>query len=78
MGVLEGERGKGVGRRMIEEVKKKAEADRLPIIVNANREAVGFYKRCGFSTLGMFTYVGESRENHIMQWVWETTIKGEH
>ncbi|KAI3327148.1 hypothetical protein HD806DRAFT_520097 [Xylariaceae sp. AK1471] len=77
MGVLQGERGKGVGKRMIEEVKKRAEEDQLPIIVNANRDAVDFYKRCGFSTLGVFTYVGEeNRENAIMQWVLETTDKG--
>ncbi|KAI0458496.1 hypothetical protein F5B21DRAFT_434125 [Xylaria acuta] len=75
MGVMESERGKSVGRRMIEKVKEQAKAENLPIIVCADRDAVSFYLRCGFRTLARFTYRGseEGRSDAIMKWVWETS-----
>ncbi|KAI1181061.1 hypothetical protein F4777DRAFT_573134 [Nemania sp. FL0916] len=73
LGVLEHERGKGIGRRMVEEIERRAKADNLPIILWADRDATAFYIRCGFRALDTFTYRGGERErpDAIMKWVWE-------
>ncbi|KAI8627055.1 hypothetical protein F5Y19DRAFT_187243 [Xylariaceae sp. FL1651] len=75
MGVVPGERGKGVGRKMIEEVKDRSKTEKLPVLVWADRSAIKFYERCGFHNVGSFTYCGRKGEDAIMRWVWDETNK---
>ncbi|KAI1164895.1 hypothetical protein F5B18DRAFT_613933 [Nemania serpens] len=71
LGVMERERGRGIGRRMLEEVEERARAENLPIILWADRDAVSFYIKCGFRVLETHTYRGseEERPDAIMKWV---------
>lgn len=71
LGVIERERRRGIGRRMLEEVEERARAENLPIILWADRDAVPFYIKCGFRVLETHTYRGseEERPDAIMKWV---------
>ncbi|KAJ8120575.1 hypothetical protein ONZ43_g2749 [Nemania bipapillata] len=70
LGVMEHERGKGIGRYMIEEIGERARAENLPLMVYADRDAVSFYIRCGFRILDTFAYHGdEERPDAIMRLV---------
>lgn len=68
---MEQERGRGIGKRMMEVVEERARAENLPIILWADRDAVPFYIKCGFRVLETHTYRGseEERPDAIMKWV---------
>jgi predicted N-acetyltransferase YhbS len=73
MGVLEDQRHKGVGRHMVDKIKEKAKADKVPLLVVAHGEAVAFYERCGFRALGEFRIGARQdiRPHAVMRWDWE-------
>ena len=50
--VLQSERGKGTGKRLIEFLCKEAQKNGRPVIVNAQLHAVSFYEKLGFKPTG--------------------------
>lgn len=63
---------KGVGRLLIDWGKEVARKENLPLYLESNLEATGFYEKCGFSHLTKdFVVDPEGEAFHIPVYVWE-------